>query len=49
MRLDGSRLTYVLTNGAVSTVDLGEVDWNKTVQDNAETGSTLTLRSDAAR
>ncbi|HEV2521350.1 MAG TPA: hypothetical protein VGT24_03125 [Candidatus Acidoferrales bacterium] len=48
LRADGNRLTYLLSNGATSAVELSEVDWNKTFQANAESGSTLTLQGEGA-
>ena len=43
LRVDGNRLTYVLTNGAAGGADLSEIDWNRTFQKNAESNVTLTL------
>ena len=43
--LDNGRLNYVLSSGADQSVDLGEVDWGKTLGLNAERGVAITLRS----
>lgn len=48
LRADGNRLTYELTNGAVGTVELGQIDWNKTFQNNAEGNATLTVPAERA-
>jgi len=45
--LDKGRLNYVLSSGAEQSVDLGEVDWGKTLGLNAERGVVVTLRSDS--
>src|SRR6267154_2238535 len=43
--LDNGRLNYVLSSGTNQSVDLGEVDWSKTLGLNAERGVVITLRS----
>ena len=43
--LDNGRLTCLRSSGGEQTVDLGEVDWGKTIQLNSERGITVTLRS----
>ena len=48
LRVDGNRLTYVLTNGVAGGADLSEIDWNKTFQENAESNGTLTLEGAGA-
>jgi len=48
LRVDEHRLTYVLTNGAAGAAELNQIDWNKTFQNNAESGVTLKLQGAAA-
>ena len=48
VRVDGNRLIYILPNGAIGSVELGQIDWNKTFQNNAEAGVTLTLQGEGA-
>lgn len=43
--LDNGRLNYVLSSGTDQSVDLGEIDWGKTLGLNAERGVAITLRS----
>jgi hypothetical protein len=43
--LDNGRLNYALSSGTEQSVDLGEIDWGKTLGLNAERGVAITLRS----
>jgi hypothetical protein len=43
--LDNGQLNYVLSSGTDQSVDLGEIDWGKTLGLNAERGVAITLRS----
>ncbi len=43
--IEGGRLFYVLRGGAEGAFDLNEVDWDRTVQLNAERGTTVTMRA----
>ena len=43
--IEGGRLFYVLRSGAERALDLNDVDWDRTVQLNAERGIILTLRA----
>jgi hypothetical protein len=43
--LDNGRLNYVLSNGTNQSLDIGEVDWGKTMGFNAERGVIITLRN----
>jgi len=42
--LDNGRLNFVLSSGTTQSVDLGEVDWGKTLGLNAERGVIITLQ-----
>ena len=43
--LDNGRLDYVLSNGTNQSLDIGEIDWGKTMGFNAERGVIITLRN----
>jgi hypothetical protein len=43
--IEGGRLFYVLRSGAEGTLDLNDVDWDRTAQLNAERGITVTMRA----
>jgi len=43
--LDNGRLNYTLSSGTDQSVDLGEIDWGKTLGLNADRGVAITLRS----
>ena len=42
--IEGERLFYVLRSGAQGALDLDDVDWNRTLQLNAERGLTFLVR-----
>ena len=46
---DGDRLSYTLGDGSSGTVSLDDVDWTKTIQNNAENGAALAVASESAR
>jgi hypothetical protein len=47
--VNGNHLDYVLTNGVIRSVDLSQVDWNKTLQENTGSNAVLSPQGEGAR